>query len=51
MNLTNFTTKSQEIIQLAQQIAQRFRHSQIENEHIFKALTQVDDYQKAFQRT
>ncbi len=43
MNLNNYTTKSQEIIQLAQQIAQGFDHNQIENEHIFKALTQVDE--------
>ncbi|WOC40430.1 ATP-dependent chaperone ClpB [Polaribacter sp. HL-MS24] len=43
MNFNNFTTKSQETIQLAQQIAQEFGNSQIENEHIFKALTQVDE--------
>jgi ATP-dependent Clp protease ATP-binding subunit ClpB len=28
---------------MAQQIAQGFGHNQIENEHIFKALTQVDE--------
>ena len=43
MNFNNYTTKSQETIQLAQQIAQGFGHYQIENEHIFKALTQVDE--------
>ena len=43
MNFNTFTTKSQETIQLAQQIAQEFGHSQIENEHLFKALTQVDE--------
>jgi ATP-dependent Clp protease ATP-binding subunit ClpB len=43
MNFNNYTTKSQETIQLAQQIAQEFGHNQIENEHIFKALTQVDE--------
>ena len=43
MNFNNYTTKSQETIQLAQQIAQGFGHNQIENEHIFKALTQVDE--------
>ncbi len=43
MNFNNYTTKSQEIIQLAQQLAQGFGHNQIENEHIFKALTQVDE--------
>ncbi len=43
MNLNNFTTKSQEAIQLAQQIAQELGHQQIENEHIFKAIAQVDE--------
>ena len=43
MNLNNYTTKSQETIQMAQQIAQGFGHNQIENEHVFKALTQVDE--------
>jgi ATP-dependent Clp protease ATP-binding subunit ClpB len=43
MNLNNYTTKSQETIQMAQQIAQGFSNNQIENEHIFKALTQVDE--------
>ena len=43
MNFNNYTTKSQETIQMAQQLAQGFGHNQIENEHIFKALTQVDE--------
>ncbi|MEN8879143.1 MAG: ATP-dependent Clp protease ATP-binding subunit, partial [Polaribacter sp.] len=43
MNFNNYTTKSQETIQMAQQIAQGFSHNQIENEHIFKALIQVDE--------
>jgi len=43
MNFNNFTTKSQETIQLAQQLAQSYGHNQIENEHIFKALTEVDE--------
>ena len=42
MNFNNYTTKSQETIQLAQQLAQSYGHNQIENEHIFKALTQID---------
>ena len=42
MNFNNYTTKSQETIQLAQQLAQGLGHNQIENEHIFKALTQID---------
>ena len=43
MNFNNYTTKSQETIQMAQQLAQGYGHNQIENEHIFKALTQVDE--------
>ncbi|MBE7690999.1 ATP-dependent chaperone ClpB [Tenacibaculum piscium] len=42
MNLNNYTTKSQETIQQAQQIAQGYGHQQLENEHIFKALFAVD---------
>ena len=42
MNLNNYTTKSQETIQRAQIIAQGFGHHQIENEHIYKALIEVD---------
>ena len=43
MNINNFTIKSQEVIQQAQQIAQSMQHPQIENEHIFKALTDIDE--------
>ena len=43
MNLNNFTIKSQEAIQQAQQLAQSFGHQQIENEHIFKAIFEVDE--------
>lgn len=43
MNLNNFTIKSQEAIQQAQQIAQGMGHQQIENEHIFKAISEVDE--------
>ncbi|WP_412985377.1 ATP-dependent chaperone ClpB [Pontimicrobium sp. IMCC45349] len=43
MNLNNFTIKSQEAIQQAQQLAQGFGHQQIENEHIFKAIFDVDE--------
>lgn len=43
MNFNNYTTKSQETIQQAQQLAQGFEHNQIENEHIFKAITIVDE--------
>ena len=43
MNINKFTTKSQEAIQLSQQLAQGLGHQQIENEHIFKALLEVDE--------
>ena len=43
MNFNNFTIKSQEAIQQAQQIAQGFDHQQIENEHILKAIFEVDE--------
>ncbi|WP_369995623.1 ATP-dependent chaperone ClpB [Winogradskyella sp.] len=43
MNFNNYTIKSQEAIQQAQQLAQGFGHQQIENEHIFKALFEVDE--------
>lgn len=43
MNLNNFTIKSQEAIQHAQQLAQAMGHQQIENEHIFKAISEVDE--------
>ncbi|APG64594.1 ATP-dependent chaperone ClpB [Tenacibaculum todarodis] len=43
MNFNNYTIKSQETIQQAQQIAQSFGHNQIENEHIFKAIFSVDE--------
>ena len=42
MNLNNYTIKSQEAIQQAQQLAQSYGHQQIENEHIFKALFEID---------
>ena len=43
MNFNNYTIKSQETVQQAQQLAQEFGHGQIENEHIFKAITIVDE--------
>ena len=42
MNFNNYTIKSQETIQLSQQIAQEYNHNQIENEHILKSMFQVD---------
>ncbi len=43
MNINNFTIKSQETIQQAQQIAQGYGHQQIENAHVLKALFEVDE--------
>ncbi|AUC81878.1 ATP-dependent chaperone ClpB [Lacinutrix sp. Bg11-31] len=43
MNFNNYTTKSQEAIQQAQQLAQGLGNGQIENEHIFKAIFEVDE--------
>ena len=43
MNINKFTIKSQEAIQLSQQLAQSHGQQQIENEHIFKAIFEVDE--------
>lgn len=43
MNFNNFTIKSQEAIQQAQQLAQELGHQSIENEHIFKGIFKVDE--------
>ncbi len=43
MNINNFTIKSQEAIQQAQILAQSMEHQQIENEHIYKAISEVDE--------
>lgn len=43
MNFDNYTIKSQEALQKAQQIAQELKHVQIENEHLFKAICIVDE--------
>ncbi len=43
MNFNNYTIKSQETIQQAQQLAQSYGNNLIENEHIFKALLLVDE--------
>lgn len=42
MNPNQFTIKAQEVISKAQQLVQEFGHQQIENEHIFKAILEVD---------
>src|SRR5687767_8683005 len=43
MNLSNFTIKAAEVIQGAQQFAFNNQHSNIETEHLLKALLQQDD--------
>ncbi|NNK61354.1 MAG: ATP-dependent chaperone ClpB [Flavobacteriaceae bacterium] len=43
MNFNNYTIKSQEAVQQAQQLAQGFEHQHIENEHIIKAIFEVDE--------
>lgn len=43
MNFNKFTIKSQEAIQKAQQLAQSYSQQQIENEHILKAIFEVDE--------
>lgn len=48
MNLNNFTIKSQEAIQQAQQIAAGFGHQSIETAHILKALLETDENTLSF---
>jgi len=43
MNFNNYTIKSQEAIQQAQEIAQKHGHQQIENAHLLKAIFEVDE--------
>ncbi len=43
MNFNNFTIKSQEVVQQAQQLTQEMGHQQIENAHLFKAMLDVDE--------
>ncbi|MGG5599685.1 ATP-dependent chaperone ClpB [Myroides sp. C8-3] len=43
MNLNNFTIKSQEALQRAQVLVQGLGQQQIENEHLFKAILEVDE--------
>ncbi len=43
MNFNNFTIKSQEAVQKAQQIAQGYGQQQIENAHILKGILEVDE--------
>src|SRR5690606_30588779 len=41
--MNNFTIKSQEALQQAQQLAQQLGHQQIENEHLFSGILEVDE--------
>ncbi|MGI9530421.1 ATP-dependent chaperone ClpB [Lutimonas sp.] len=43
MNFNNFTIKSQEAVQKAQQIAQGSEHQQIENAHVLKGIMETDE--------
>ena len=43
MNFNNFTIKAPEAVQTAQQIAQQYGHQELQNEHFFKAIEQVDE--------
>ena len=43
MNINKFTIKSQEALQQSQQVAQGFSHQQVENEHLMKAIFEVDE--------
>ena len=43
MNINKLTIKSQEALQQAQQIAQSFQQQQVENEHLFKGILEVDE--------
>ena len=43
MNLNNFTIKSQEAVQKAQEIAEGMQHQVIENTHILKGLITIDE--------
>lgn len=43
MNLNNYTTKSQEVVQQAQQLATEAGHQSIETGHLLKAILNVDE--------
>jgi ATP-dependent Clp protease ATP-binding subunit ClpB len=43
MNFNKFTIKTQEAIQMAQQLTQSYQHQQIENSHILKSIFEVDE--------
>src|SRR5690606_8465950 len=41
--LNNFTIKSQEVLQQAQVLVQTFGQQQLENEHLLKAILEIDE--------
>jgi ATP-dependent Clp protease ATP-binding subunit ClpB len=43
MNINKFTVKAQEAIQKSQELTQELGQQQIENEHLFKAILEVDE--------
>ncbi|PCH94583.1 MAG: ATP-dependent chaperone ClpB [Bacteroidetes bacterium] len=43
MNFNNFTIRSQEVIQKAQEIALGMKHQSIENAHLLRAILTIDD--------
>ena len=43
MNLNQYTVKSQEAIQAAQQVAMEFGNQQIEPQHLLEGIFQVDE--------
>ncbi len=43
MNFNNYTIKSQEAVQRAQQLVQAYGHQELQNEHFFKAIEEVDE--------
>ena len=51
MNFKNFTIKSQEVVQRAQQLAQQYGHQQIENEHLLKGIFEVDELPEEVEAT
>ncbi|AKP71119.1 ATPases with chaperone activity, ATP-binding subunit [Riemerella anatipestifer] len=48
MNLNQFTVKSQEVIQKAQQLAMAFGHQSIEPQHVLEGVFESDDTISSF---
>ena len=43
MNIQNYTIKSQEVLQRAQNLATELSHQSIEPSHLLKALLEIDE--------